>query len=295
MTVLVTGARGNIGGRVASRLHAAGSEVRATARDLGTVAVPDGVETVALDLTAAGGADGFADALKGVDTVFLYATRGSAAPFLAAARAAGVGHVVFLSSPASYEAAEHRGPIGRIHRAAEQKLAESGLDYTILYPSWLATNARRDWGAAIRSGQPVELAHPAAQCVPIHPDDVAEVAVDLLLHDPHRSRMQILSGPESMRLDEAVATVGTGLGRVIPVRQISREEALARREPWLTAEILESLLDSAAAAVGRPAPLTNTVERITGHPARPLAAWVAENRSAFGTDPGDGGDGDNDH
>jgi len=284
MTVLVTGARGNIGRRVVSRLHAAGHRVRATARDLSTLTVPEGVATVGLDLNAAEGFEGFEGfeaAVNDVDAVFLYATRGSAAPFLRAARDAGVRHVVFLSSPAAYEAAEYRGPIGRIHRAAEAAVAESGLDYTILYPSWLATNARRDWGAAIRAGQPVELPYPAAQCVPVHPDDVAEAAVDLLLNDTYRSRMQILTGPESMRLDEAVATIGDVLGRTIPVREISREDALARREPWLAAEILESLLDSAAAAVGRPAPITNTVERITGHSARPLREWVAENRAEF--------------
>jgi|GEM_PF-6744828 len=284
MTVLVTGARGNIGRRVVSRLHAAGHRVRATARDLSTLTVPEGVATVGLDLNAAEGFEGFEGfeaAVNDVDAVFLYATRGSAAAFLRAARDAGVRHVVFLSSPAAYEAAEYRGPIGRIHRAAEAAVAESGLDYTILYPSWLATNARRDWGAAIRAGQPVELPYPAAQCVPVHPDDVAEAAVDLLLNDTYRSRMQILTGPESMRLDEAVATIGGVLGRTIPVREISREEALARREPWLAAEILESLLDSAAAAVGRPAPITNTVERITGHSARPLREWVAENRAEF--------------
>jgi uncharacterized protein YbjT (DUF2867 family) len=278
MTVLVTGTRGNIGSRVVARLDAAGQRVRASARDVGTMSVPDGVETVELDLTAA---DGFDDAVKGVDAVFLYATRGSAAPFLNAAREAGVRHVVFLSSPASYEAAEFRGPIGRIHRAAEQAVAESGLDYTILYPSWLATNARRDWGAAIRAGEPVELPYPAAQCVPIHPDDVAEAAVELLLHDTHRSRMQILTGPESLRLDDVLATVGAVLGRSIPVREISREDALARREAWMRPEILKSLLDSAAASVGRPAPLTNTVERITGRPARSLREWVVENRAGF--------------
>ena len=284
MTVLVTGARGNIGRRVVSRLHAAGHRVRATARDLSTLTVPEGVATVGLDLNAAEGFEGFEGfeaAVNDVDAVFLYATRGSAAAFLRAARDAGVRHVVFLSSPAAYEAAEYRGPIGRIHRAAEAAVAESGLDYTILYPSWLATNARRDWGAAIRAGQPVELPYPAAQCVPVHPDDVAEAAVDLLLNDTYRSRMQILTGPESMRLDEAVATIGDVFGRTIPVREISREDALARREPWLAAEILESLLDSAAAAVGRPAPITNTVERITGHSARPLREWVAENRAEF--------------
>lgn len=279
MTVLVTGARGNIARHVVSRLHAAGHRVRATARDLGTLSVPDGVETVELDLTDPGG---FGDAFRGVDAVFLYTTRGSAAPFLSAAREAGVRYVVLLSSPASYEAAEYRGPIGRIHRAAEETVGESGLDYTILYPSWLATNARRDWGAAVRAGEPVELAYPATQCAPIHPDDVAEVAVDLLVRDTHRSRMQILTGPESMRMDEAVATVGAALGRTIAMRKISREDALARREPWLAAEILESLLDSAAAAVGRPASITNAVERITGRPARSLREWVAENRGDFG-------------
>ena len=199
MTVLVTGARGNIGRRVVSRLHAAGHRVRATARDLSTLTVPEGVATVGLDLNAAEGFEGFEGfeaAVNDVDAVFLYATRGSAAAFLRAARDAGVRHVVFLSSPAAYEAAEYRGPIGRIHRAAEAAVAESGLDYTILYPSWLATNARRDWGAAIRAGQPVELPYPAAQCVPVHPDDVAEAAVDLLLNDTYRSRMQILTGPE---------------------------------------------------------------------------------------------------
>ena len=278
MTVLVSGARGNIGSRVVARLHAAGQRVRATAREAGTLSVPDGVQTVGLDLTAA---EGFDDAVKGVDAVFLYATRTSAAAFLSAAREAGVRHVVFLSSPASYEAAESRGPIGRIHRAAERVLEESGLDHTILYPAWLATNARRDWGAAIRAGEPVELPYPAAQCSPVHPDDIAEVAVDLLLHDTFRARMQILTGPASIRLQDAVATVGEVLGRAVPVREISREEALARREPWLAAEILESLLDSAAASVGRPAPITNTVERITGHPARSLREWVVENRADF--------------
>lgn len=278
MTVLVTGARGNIGSRVVARLHAAGHGVRASARDVTMVSAPDGVETVGLDLTAA---DGFEDAVKGIEAVFLYATRGSTAAFLNAAREAGVRHVVLLSSPASYEAVEFRGPIGRIHRTAERVLDESGLDHTVLYPSWLATNARRDWGPAIRAGEPVELPYPSAQCVPVHPDDVAEVAVDLLLNDMHRARMQILTGPESLRLDQAVATVGAALERTIAVREISRQDALARREPWLPADVLESLLDSAAASVGRPAPITNTVERITGHRARSLREWTVENRAEF--------------
>jgi uncharacterized protein YbjT (DUF2867 family) len=278
MTILVTGARGNIGSRVVTRLAAADCPVRATARDLTGLQVPDTVETARLDLT---GTDGFDAALQGVETVFLYTARGDLGPLLGAARAAGVRHVVLLSSPAAYEAAEYRHPIGLVHRAAEQALADSGLDHTVLYPSWLAGNARRDWADRIRGGEPVELPYPAANYTPIHPDDVAAVAVELLRHDAHRSRFQILTGPESMRLDEIVAVIAEVLGRPIPVRQVSRHEAMEHRPPWLPAAILESLLDSAAAAVGAPATVTNTVERITGRRARSLHDWVTEHRAAF--------------
>ena len=297
MTVLVTGARGNIGRRVVARLHAAGEHVRTAARESLASSSADNSaansgsgsaagsssdsDSATATASGSGSATDLNEAVKGINAAFLYTTRGNATTFLRAAHNAGTQYVVLLSSPAAYEAVEYRAPIGRIHRAAEEAVTESGLEYTVLYPSWLATNAQRDWGAAIRAGQPVELPYPAAQCAPIHPDDVAEAAVDLLLNSTHRSRIQVLSGPESMRLDEAVATIGDVIGRPIPVREISREDALKQREPWLTAEVLESLLDSAAASVGRPALITNAVERITGHSARSLRDWIAENRADF--------------
>jgi uncharacterized protein YbjT (DUF2867 family) len=44
MTILVTGARGNIGSRVVSALARGGHSVRATARDLSAPGLPMGVE-----------------------------------------------------------------------------------------------------------------------------------------------------------------------------------------------------------------------------------------------------------
>src|SRR5436190_455102 len=83
----------------------------------------------------------------GVGTVFLYPVRGgSVAAFLDAARKADVQHVVLLSSPAAYEVHEHDRLIGLVHRAVEQTVRDSGLNHTVLYPSWLASNAQRDWG-----------------------------------------------------------------------------------------------------------------------------------------------------
>jgi hypothetical protein len=45
--------------------------------------------------------------------------------------------------------------------------------------------------------------------------------------------------------------------------------------------VLEVLLEVAASAVGVLAPVNNTVERITGHPARTFREWAHANRAAF--------------
>ncbi|WP_017627157.1 NAD(P)H-binding protein [Nocardiopsis chromatogenes] len=281
MTVLVTGVRGSIGRRVAGTLAAAGHPVRASARDTGALTAPPGTEAVELDVADPRNADA---ALKGVRTVFLYAAAtlsGDLRAFLEEARRAGVEHLVLLSSPASYEAGEHDRVIGRAHRAAEEAVEEAGPPSTLLYPAWLAGNAQRDWAGQIKERGRVALPYPDAQVNPVHLDDVAEVAADLLTRDRHRARFQVATGPESMRLRDIVDAVGDAVGTPIPIDVPSREEAMARREAWMPAEVLDVLLDAEAAAVGVPAPVTNTVERVTGHPARPFAEWARAHRKDF--------------
>lgn len=280
MTILVTGARGNIGARLIPALTSAGQYVRASARDLTALpALPAGVETVELDLTDPVGAE---KALSGVDSVFLYPARGGIEGFLHAALEAGVRYVVLLSSPASFEAHEHDSYIGLAHRAIERSLEDSGLPHTLLYPSWLATNAARDWAAGIRAAGTVRLAFPDAQFNPIHLDDIAEVAARLLTRDDHRPRIQMLTGPESLRLREIVAVLSEELGRgPIPIETLTRQQALDGRAPWMPEQVLEALLDAEAASVDVAAPVNNAVERITGHPARTFRAWAQAHRKAF--------------
>ncbi|QIS16042.1 NAD(P)H-binding protein [Nocardia arthritidis] len=274
MTILVTGARGNIGARLVATLAAAGHDVRASARDL--AGLPPGVPAVELDTTAPHNA---AAALRDVSAVFLYTARADTAEFLRAAKEFGVGHIVLLSSPAAFEAGEFDKRIGLLHRAAEAAVVKSGLSHTILYPSWLATNARRDWGAQIRETGRVAMAYPDARVSPIHIDDIAEVAANLLVREDNRARMLMLTGPESLRLRDLVDTLGDVLGQEIPVDELTREQALARAT--LPAPVLEILLDTSARSVGVPAALTNTVERVTGHPARPFRDWALAHHADF--------------
>ncbi|AOS63641.1 SDR family oxidoreductase [Actinoalloteichus hymeniacidonis] len=273
MTTLITGARGNIGRLLVDTLAAAGHPVRATARDPRTLDLPNGVDTAALDLTAA---DDIEDVLSDIDTMFLYPTFGDISAFLAQARDAGVRYTVLLSSPAAYEPLEFDARIGHAHRTVERMLEESGLDHTVLYPSWLATNPRRDWAEEIRTTGRLGLAHPDAAFSPIHIQDIADVAAELLTRQRFRGRTLVLTGPESLTQREVVAAIGEHFGMEIPIDELTKEEALARRPPWLPAEVLTTLIDVAASSVGIPATINNSIERITGHPARTFREWLAE-------------------
>lgn len=115
----------------------------------------------------------------------------------------------------------------------------------------------------------------------MHIDDVAEVAADLLTRDRFRGRTQILTGPESLRQRDVVGILADVLGRPVPVDELTREQAMAARPDWMPEPILDTLLDVAAAAVGVPAPINNTVERITGHRSRGFDDWAEANRAAF--------------
>lgn len=269
-TILVTGARGNIGSRLTAHLAEAGHRVRATARDTTRLDVPAGVETAELDLT-----DPDPAALKGARTAFLYPTFGDITGFLTAATEAGVEHLVLLSSPAAYDPVEHAGPIGAAHQAIEAAVRDSGLGHTVLYPSWLATNPARDWTDQIRAGK-VAIAHPDWRVNPIHLDDIAEVAAELLLREQFRGRSLILTGPESLSQREVIAQIAAALGTPIEVEELTHDEALAARPGWFPEAMFASLLEVAANLGDRPATVNNNVERVTGHPARTFAEWLRD-------------------
>ncbi|MFI6348843.1 NAD(P)H-binding protein [Streptomyces sp. NPDC050560] len=283
MTILVTGARGNIGARLVAGLAAAGHPVLGSARDPRGLALPPGASARELDITAPG------DALRGVEAAFLYPAREGVGAFVEAAVAAGVRYVVLLSSPAAFEASEHSGPIGRVHRAAERAVRESGIPATVLYPTWLATNVLRDWAGAIRTSGRVRLAHPDAEFAPVHPGDIAAVAADLLTRETHRALFQIASGPASLRQRDIAHTVGEVLGTPVEVAALSPQEALAARPPHLPEDVFRALTAAEAAAVGVPSLVTNTVARVTGRPARDFRTWARENRDRLlNPEPGPG-------
>ena len=121
MRALVTGGGGFVGAALCRRLRDLGHDVTALGRRPSPALAAEGIRTVVHDLAAADAAAGLAGTLAGVDCVFHTAAhvkmwgpreafvRGNVSAtqsVIAACRAAGVGRLVFTSSP-SVVAADH--------------------------------------------------------------------------------------------------------------------------------------------------------------------------------------------
>src|SRR5262245_57998256 len=115
MTILVTGATGAVGRGVVDLLRQAGVPVRPASRN------PTG-DTHKLDLAEP---SMFADALAGVDKVFLYVEPSTVDEFVAAAERAGVRHVVVLSSISVGYPGADKNPIALRHSLVEDAVQRS--------------------------------------------------------------------------------------------------------------------------------------------------------------------------
>ncbi|KIZ13737.1 NAD(P)H-binding protein [Streptomyces natalensis] len=283
--IVVTGATGNIGRRLVGRLLQDGAQVRALTRDPSRAGLPPAAETVRADLTDAAG---LAPLLAGAEALFLNLAAGgeqSAVAVLDAAVTAGVRRVVLNSSVAVTDSpADETNFIARMHAAVERAVRASGLEWTFVRGSNYATNTL-GWAASIRESGVVRNAHPGAQGVPVHEADLADVAAVALLDrtGAHAGQAYVVTGPEALTVAEQAAEIGRAIGREVRVEQISEDAAAeAIAGPHMPKESARELIRMFGSTVGRPAPpVSDAVERVTGHPARPFAQWAREHAADF--------------
>ncbi|MFF2077167.1 NAD(P)H-binding protein [Kitasatospora sp. NPDC058162] len=280
MVTVVFGAGGSVGRHVVAGLLAAGGEVRLTSRDPRRVDLPAGVEAVAADLDRP---ETLGPALAGAERVFAYAKPAGAAGFAAAARAAGVRHVVLLSSVAA--AAEgpeaESNPIVRDHRAVEDAIEAAGLAWTFVRPGVFATNSLWWWRDSVRSGGPVRLPYPEAQTAPVHEADIAALAVAALTGPGHEGRAYTVFGPESLTLRRQVELIGAAAGREVAVERVDPEEARAELALTMEPVVADMVLAGWAAQGDLPAPVSDVVATVTGRPGRTFAAWASDHAADF--------------
>ncbi|MFZ3560631.1 NAD(P)H-binding protein [Streptomyces sp. BH055] len=280
--ILVTGATGVVGRAVLSALS--GCPVRALVRDPAKAgALPPRVEAVLGDY-----ADGASleAALKGVTSAFLVTNRithDDDGAFLAAARAAGVRHVVKLSA-ASVADAEAVDAITRWQRAAEEAVRGSGLGWTLLRPRAFMSNTLA-WAPEVRTGRTVRVMSPEGRNACVDPRDIAEVAALALTRDGHDGRAYTLTGPRPLAAAEQAAELAARLGRPVVVGELSAAEARerwARRHP---SAVVEALIESASRqSRGVKATVDPAVPTLLARPARDYRTWVTDHLDAFRAD-----------
>ncbi|MFF7379214.1 NAD(P)H-binding protein [Streptomyces massasporeus] len=290
MTILVTGAAGNVGRNIVQQLADKGHDVRALTRRARPGAFPQGVRVHEGDLTRP---RTLTDALKGIDALFLFPVAATAAEVVARAKAAGVQRIVVLSSGAVTS-----GFDTDFHLPVEQATESSGLEWTHVRPGEFAMNKLALWGPPIRAERVVRDPFPDAAWFPVHERDIAEVAVLALTEEGHSGKAYTLNGPELLTHRRQVECVAQALGEEIRFEVVGVQAA---REIYLAqggfasqnADFLLGFADYAgdepdpsqaeafdpSSSLGRPVP--PTAAAVTGRPARTFAQWARDHAEEF--------------
>ncbi len=276
--ILVTGATGNIGRVLLEELYASGA---------GPVRGSPGITQPPLSPRALRSRRviwreprSLKSALDGVRSLFLVSRVGDDAGVLDAAREAGVGHVVLVSS-ITVETHPHLEP-AQENRAVERLLQGSGMDWTVLRPTQFASNALW-WAPSIRAHEPVRVPYADVGLPAVHPADIAAVArVALTEPGRHRGRTYALTGPTPITPRQQVDAIGAVLDRDVPFAEVGREEAHRQLAAVFGAVAADAVLDITGGDVNDALlRVRDTVTRVTRAPARTFHDWVAENARAF--------------
>jgi uncharacterized protein YbjT (DUF2867 family) len=201
-------------------------------------------------------------------------------PFVAAAAAAGVRHIIYLSVPGA-----DTTPMVP-HHAVEKALAASGVPHTILRAGFFAQNLCRDITThAVDIAAHDEIFVPAGRGRTTFVDsrDVAEVAVRIMTDPaPHAGKAYLLTGPESLDYFEVAERFTAELGRPIRYANPSVPAFWARlwsRVTWDTLSFMTIVYT--LTRFGKNAPTGDDLPRLLGRPPRTMADFVRDYRDRF--------------
>jgi uncharacterized protein YbjT (DUF2867 family) len=229
--ILLAGGTGHLGRALVPRLAACGMGVRTLTRDPSRArkSVGEGVEVVSGDVRVPASLTG---ALAGVDTVISAVTGfgpGGDGPrrvdfegnanLIEAAEAAGVKHFILVSIHGA--GSEHPMELYRAKFAAEQRLQESSLEWTIIRP----TAFKELWAGIVgdpllKSGTAVVFGRGdnAINFVSVH--DVARCVETAVIDRELRGRTLEVGGPENLTLNRLVEIVAQSNGLQAKARHI---------------------------------------------------------------------------
>lgn len=257
--VLVIGATGKTGRRVAARLQARGLPVRRGARNSAT---PFDWESPAT----------WAPALDGVRSAYVTYFPDLAFPgavekldsLCETAKDCGVKHLVLLSGRGEHHA-----------RLGEDVVRTSGMDFTIVRAAWFAQNYSEGYlrDPILAGVLPMPGGDVAEPIIDI--DDIADVAVEALTEDGHRGELYEVTGPRLMTFADMAAELSGAIGRPILHMPISFEDFhanIAQAGGAFVADVFTAI--ARETLDGRNAHVTDGVQRALGRPPRDFADFA---------------------
>ena len=257
--ILVIGATGKTGSRVASKLEAKGVTVRRGARTSDTPFDWEDPST-------------WAPVLDGVSKAYVTYFPDLAFPgavekleaFTKVARESGLQHIVLLSGRGEHFATQ-----------GEEIVRDSGLPFTIVRAAWFAQNFSEGYLRDPILGGVLPMPGGDIKEPIIDIDDIADVVVAALTEDGHIGERYEVTGPRLMTFAEMAKVLSTTLGRHIQHIPISFEDFhanVAAAGGDFVAEVFTQI--ARETLDGRNAHTADGVERALGRKPRDFAEFA---------------------
>jgi uncharacterized protein YbjT (DUF2867 family) len=280
--ILVTGATGNFGGSVAQYLQQKNILFRAASRHPETLKKSFGneAEPATFDWEKPGT---FADILKDITTVSLMPPpvvtndfHTKAKPFIEAAKSAGVKHIVITT-------ALYSDNPDSIFFGTEALVKNSGIDFTIIRPSFVFQNFLHQFLQSVRNG--VILA-PSEKGRTSYVDirNVGE-ATAAVLENPiaHKGKIYAITGREALTHSEMAEIFSQQLSKKVvhisPSPEEFKKDLASRNVPDFLSAFLAGLYSTIAK--GQWSAISNDYTLLTGKTATLFADFVKDNRDIF--------------
>lgn len=308
----VTGATGQVGGRVAARLAKLGRKQRLIVRD--PARAPNLPNAEVVPASSYGDAVAMGRALSGVDTLFLVSAQDRMGAVLRsaaekapnptydrtmqqatavdAAAAVGVRRIIYLSCLNA--AADSTFVLARDHFHTEEHIRSLGMPFTFLrmslYTEHVPAHVSDDGVIRAPAGE--------GRAAWVTRDDLADVAVAVMTESGHEGCTYDVTGPEALTMVETAERLSYATGRKITYQVQTPHEARTTHTTSgmdkFEAEQIRltgSGLDDYAVevwvthflqiATGELATVSDTVPRLTGHPAQSLAEYLEKHPESY--------------
>jgi uncharacterized protein YbjT (DUF2867 family) len=277
MSILVTGATGNVGSFVVQGLRAKQVPLVAAVQDVAKARQSLGAD-VPLTLLDFTDPATYLPALNGITTLFLVRppaisdVKKHIFPFIEAARQSGVSHVVFLSLMGV------ESNTVTPHYKIEQYLRATGIPFTFLRPSFFMQNLDTTHRDDIREHGEILVPAGRGKTSFIDTRDIAAVALKVLTEPGHTNKAYELSGSEALDYYEVAQIFTRVLGKPVKYSNpgiLSFVHRMRQRNfPFNFILVMIALYS--VARLGYAAKVTDTLEKLLGHPPTTIAQYIRD-------------------